>query len=141
MPGGLGWDPIATGGGGNVAVKTWNGSAYVWPGTEPAGYDVIIFIGPDDPDTATGGRDSIDDLWVDTDEGLVSGSDLILVDGGSVTYDTSDPADIGVTVTTVWGIDSTGDPYYDPAGAASGDEAALYWVSSSAAYTLVPFNP
>jgi hypothetical protein len=33
--------------------------------------------------------------------------------------------DAQVTVSTVWGIDSAGDPYFDAAGAAVGQEAAL----------------
>jgi ligand-binding SRPBCC domain-containing protein len=65
-------------------------------------------------------------------------SGLMLVDGGSPTYDTSDPDVVEVTVATVWGIGT--DPYYDAGGAATGEEAALYWDPANSTYVLVPFD-
>lgn len=52
-----------------LAYKTWDGSEYVWPNggePDPAAYVNILFAGPDDPATATGGRDVAADIWVDT---------------------------------------------------------------------------
>lgn len=56
---------------GLLAVKTWDTgtSAYVWPGgTAPdaSSYDFIRFRGPDDPLSATGGRDVTGDEWLNT---------------------------------------------------------------------------
>lgn len=76
--------------------------------------------------------------YVDANSG--GGSSLILVDAGTMTVDDSDPDHVTVTVETVWGIDGSGDPYYDDAGAAPGEEAALYWNPATGVYTLVSFD-
>jgi hypothetical protein len=58
----------AAAGGGTVAVKAWDGSAYT------ADSDVVIFIGPaaNDPISASGGRDQANDIWITTDNSGVS---------------------------------------------------------------------
>jgi len=55
-----------------------------------------------------------------------------------VTYDHSGD-DIDISIATVWGIDSDGS-YYDDAGAASGEEAALMYDPDNDAYLLIPYN-
>lgn len=65
-------------------------------------------------------------------------SALIPVDTGTVTYDHSGD-DVLVTIETVWGID-TDSPYYDDAGAAAGEEAALYWDPAASTYVVVPYQ-
>lgn len=73
-------------------------------------------------------------------DAATGGAGLILVDGGTVTIDDTDPDEVTVTVETVWGIDGSGDPYYDDAGAAPGEEAALYWNPATGVYVLVSYD-
>jgi hypothetical protein len=51
-------------------------------------------------------------------------------------------ADGSVTVPTalLWGIDSTGQPYFDPAGAATGEGAVLQFDPSDGAPVLIPMG-
>lgn len=52
-----------------LAYKTWNGSAYVWSGSgqpDTAAFTNILFAGPSDPASASGGRDVAGDIWVNT---------------------------------------------------------------------------
>lgn len=42
---------------------------------------------------------------------------------GAATLDGA--GDVQVVVSTVWGVDADGDPYFDAAGAAAGQESAL----------------
>jgi hypothetical protein len=63
---------------------------------------------------------------------------LIPVDTGSVAYDTSTPGELGITVTSDWGYD--GAAYYDDTGAATGEEAALFWDPDTGQYTVITFD-
>ena len=67
-----------------------------------------------------------------------AGAGLIPVDVGTVAYDTAGGG-VEVEVTTVWGITGT-TPYYDAAGAASGEEAVLYFDPATGVYSLVPYD-
>lgn len=69
----------------------------------------------------------------------IAASGLLTVDPGTVTYDHSGD-DVLVNVAAVWGYDSDG-PYYDDAGATSGEEAILVLDPSTGELTLVPYNP
>lgn len=64
----------------------------------------------------------------------------ICVDPGSFTYDATDPGHVGVTITSVWGIDSGGNAYYDDANVTAGEEAALFWNPLTGVYQLVAYD-
>ena len=53
-------------------------------------------------------------------------------------YTVTDGASLDVAVAFVWGIDSTGDPYYNAAGVTAGDEAVLVLDNSTGEFSLRP---
>ena len=71
--------------------------------------------------------------WADAAGG---GDNKIMVDGGTPDYG-SIPT---IGLTSVWGIDSGGVPYYNAAGVTSGEEAALLWDPDTNQYVLRAFN-
>lgn len=113
---------------------------------KPDGSTVDLEAGADvdaedvDYDNATSGLTATD-VQAAIDE-LVAGASaagLIPVDTGSVAYDTSTPGEIGITVTSDWGVDS-GVAYYDDGGASAGEEAALFWDPATSQYAVIPFE-
>ena len=70
-------------------------------------------------------------VWADA-----PGDNKIMVDGGTPDY-TGIPT---IGLTSVWGIDSGGVPYYNAAGVTSGEEAALLWDPDTNQYVLRAFN-
>jgi len=52
-----------------LAIKRWDtgSETYVWSGTPATdGFSNIMFVGPQDPAVAAGGRNINGDIWVDT---------------------------------------------------------------------------
>ena len=97
-----------------------------------------------------GGASAFDDLTDVTITSIAAGDEprwdgsawvntgpLICVDPGSITVDPGPP--FGVTLATDWGVDA-GQPYYDDAGAAAGDEAALFYDPLTGGYCLVTYD-
>lgn len=81
-----------------------------------------------------------DTEWIDPPSG--SGSDTAwVVDPGAPTYDDSDPDEVSISLLAKFGIDGSGDPYYNDAGALAGEEAALVWDSVAGEYQLRPYYP
>jgi hypothetical protein len=74
-------------------------------------------------------------VWADP----AAAEGLVPVDVGAIAYDTSTPGELGITVTSDWGVDG-GVAYYDDTGAAAGEEAALFWDANTAEYTVIPFE-
>lgn len=70
-------------------------------------------------------------------EQQVAGREMVLEHVAVSGVVTSDPSDIDVTLSSDWGIQAAdGDPYYDPAGATSGEEAELLHDPVTDAYFL-----
>lgn len=67
------------------------------------------------------------------------GAGLLTVDAGSPTYDDSGD-DVVITLATVWGYNVDG-PYYDSAGAATGEEAILAIDGATGEFVVVPYAP
>lgn len=62
-----------------------------------------------------------------------------VVDPGSPSYSGSGP--VTVALTSVFGIDSGGNPYYNSANVTDGEEAALVWDNETESYYLRPYYP
>ncbi|MCC6619459.1 MAG: hypothetical protein IT341_10535 [Chloroflexi bacterium] len=62
------------------------------------------------------------------------------VDAGTPTYDDEDPDSVEVSITSKWGIDGDGLPYFNDAGVTSGEEAALMRDSENGTYFLRPYT-
>lgn len=62
-----------------------------------------------------------------------------IVDPGTPGYSGSGP--VVVALTSVFGIDSGGNPYYNAANVTDGEEAALVWDSVTGTYSLRPYYP
>ena len=73
--------------------------------------------------------------WVN--EAPAATDDVFTVDPGSVSYAGTTPT---VTVTSLFGIDGSGNPYYNSANVTSGDEAALMRDATTGEYFLRPYN-
>lgn len=69
----------------------------------------------------------------------IAAAGLLTMDPGTVTYDHAGD-DVVVEVAAVWGYDADG-PYYDDAGATTGEEAILALDPSTGELTLAPYNP
>lgn len=68
----------------------------------------------------------------------VNDAGLICVDPGAIVIDPAEP--FGITLTSVWGIDSANVPYYDNANVTAGDEAALFFDPLTGEYTLIAYD-
>lgn len=70
-----------------------------------------------------------------------SGADqtVWVVDPGSASYSGTGP--VTVALTSVFGINSSGSPYYNSANVTDGEEAALLWDSTTGTYFLRPYYP
>lgn len=55
----------AGGSGSSLAVASWDGDSYEYLDGEPPTTTQVIFVGPDDPTTAPGGRNVAGDVWID----------------------------------------------------------------------------
>lgn len=66
-----------------------------------------------------------------------AGEDVFSVDPGTISYSGTTPT---ISVTSVWGINSSGVAYYNSAGVTSGDEAALMRNATTGDYFLRPYN-
>ena len=66
-----------------------------------------------------------------------TGNDVFTVDPGSVSYAGTTPT---VTVTSLFGIDGSGNPYYNSANVTSGEEAALMRDATTGEYFLRTYN-
>lgn len=64
---------------------------------------------------------------------------VILVDPGTPAYTPGDD-NVETAITSVWGIDPSGDPYYDAANVDDGDQAALYWSVDEQEYFLLRYT-
>ena len=73
--------------------------------------------------------------WVN--EAPAATDDVFTVDPGSVSYAGTTPT---VTVTSLFGIDGSGNPYYNSANVTSGDEAALMRDATTGECFLRPYN-
>lgn len=62
-----------------------------------------------------------------------------VVDPGTPGYSGSGP--VTVALTSKFGIDSSGNPYYNAANVTDGEEAALVWDSVTGTYSLRPYYP
>lgn len=51
--------------------------------------------------------------------------DLVPIYLPSASFDDTDGDEVTITLTSVWGVDSNGDPYFDSTNVVSGEEAAL----------------
>jgi hypothetical protein len=68
------------------------------------------------------------------------GSDTAwIVDPGTPSYSGSGP--VTVALTSKFGIDGSGNPYYNAANVTDGEEAALVWDSVTGTYSLRPYYP
>ncbi len=67
------------------------------------------------------------------------GSGSWVVDPGSPSYSGTGP--VTVALTSKFGIDGSGNPYYNAANVTDGEEAALVWDSSTGTYLLRPYYP
>ena len=75
--------------------------------------------------------------WAILGEQQATGLEMVLEHVAVSAVVTSDPEDIDVTLSSDWGIQAAdGDPYYDPAGATSGEEAELLHDPVTDAYFL-----
>lgn len=128
----LHWVPSSSSGGGDPSPLTTKGDLYAYsevlgdtrlPGGEPG--QVLV----PDADEPIGLR------WAD-----LHAAGWTLVESVSQTgFD--DTTDAGAILTTCrWGIDGSGDPYFDSAGVTSGEEAAL-WLTDDCEFKLVPLCP
>lgn len=92
------------GGGGGLALYEWDGDSYVEV-FDPGGDPQFVFFGPDDPETASGGRvNPGGDIWITsaTEEGtnfvyVWDGAEYVLT-GGRTFIGPNDPAGEGFTV-------------------------------------------
>lgn len=62
-----------------------------------------------------------------------------VVDPGTPSYSGTGP--VTVALTAKFGIDGSGNPYYNSAGVTDGEEAALVWDSATLSYLLRPYYP
>lgn len=74
--------------------------------------------------------------YVDDNAG---GGTVFTVDAGTPTYD--DSSGLVLSWTSKWGIDGSGNPYFNDAGVTSGDEAALMRDSETGAFFLRRYTP
>jgi hypothetical protein len=72
--------------------------------------------------------------------GWANGTDPFVVDAGTPTYDDTDPSGVSVTLSSKWGIDSSGEPYFNALGVTSGEEAALIRDPDSGTYLLRSYS-
>lgn len=68
-----------------------------------------------------------------------TGQTVWIVDPGAPSYSGSGP--VTVALTSKFGIDSGGNPYYNAANVTDGEEAALGWDSTTETYFLRPYYP
>lgn len=72
-------------------------------------------------------------------EDVASGTDAWIIDPGTASYSGTGP--VTVALTSKFGIDGSGTPYYNAANVTDGEEAALVWDSTTGAYLLRPYYP
>lgn len=121
--------------GGGPYDITWPDSVS-WPGgvepdSPPAGQTLVVTLVSIDGGTT----------WYGSYPGTGSATtsaNFFTVDPGTPTYD--DTSGVEVSLTSKFGIDSNGDPYFNDAGVTSGEEAALMRDSSNGTYFLRPYN-
>lgn len=63
---------------------------------------------------------------------------MICVDPGATIVAAGPP--FTVTLTSTWGIDGSGQPYYDAANVVAGEEAALFYDPTAGAYVLIAYE-
>jgi hypothetical protein len=80
----------------------------------------------------------LQEIGADLDAGVGSDTKWI-VDPGAPSYSGTGP--VTVALTSKFGIDSSGNPYYNAANVTDGEEAALGWDSTTETYFLRPYYP
>lgn len=81
----------------------------------------------------------VDDSHNHTAATLPASGDAWIVDPGTPSYSGTGP--VTVALTSKFGIDGSGNPYYNAAGVTDGEEAALIWDSTTSSYLLRPYYP
>lgn len=76
---------------------------------------------------------------VPTWDAPTAGGNSWVVDPGAPSYSGSGP--VTVALTSKWGINGSGTPYYNAANVTDGEEAALWWDADTETYFLRPYYP
>lgn len=129
---------------------SWNAATVAASGAASDGtaQRVVVIDGDDESDGFAEAiiRRQPDGTWQisrdagNTWEGLGGGdSTKWIVDPGTATYTGSGP--VTVALTSKFGIDSDGNPYFNSANVTDGEEAALGWDSETETYFLRPYYP
>lgn len=87
-----------------------------------------------DPTLASGTEHTHDYAPVGHTHGAASSAETVFAPAYTVT----DAAALDLAVTFVWGVDATGDPYYNAAGVTAGEEAVLVLDNASGSFSLRP---